>query len=200
MRSLLALLFLATSAAVAALHAQTLDVRAASFADPQPGNRARHGEVVLGQTTLTGSLRMFADLLGSDSIKVARGHQGNPALQPLGTVWQVGAHQVRPHRRLDLGPDWYVLYFDENERLIAAITRQTPAGLTREKLAARHPSLQRGRRWYGGDQPRGDEWTVALGNCVTLSASVLVGDERVEQLSYVYTCPTQPSPRPTAAP
>jgi hypothetical protein len=60
-------------------------------------------------------------------------------------------------------------------------------------LSAHYPSLQKGRRWYSGDQPRMDQWSVAVSDCVTLSASVLVADGRVEQLSYLYTCPTQSS-------
>lgn len=66
-------------------------------------------------------------------------------------------------------------------------------GLTRATLTARFPALQRGRRWYGGGRPRMDAWTVALGPCVTLSAHVLVLDERVEQVGYLYTCPTRAS-------
>jgi hypothetical protein len=138
---------------------------------------------------------MFAELLSSDSVKVPLGHPGNPGPIPAWTVWKVASHRVCPRQRLDLGPDRYTLYFDEHDRLIAALAWQVPGGMTREQLVARYPSAQRGRRWYSGDRPRSEQWTVALGSCVTLAASVLVPDGRVERLSYIYTCPTTSSAR-----
>jgi hypothetical protein len=183
-----------------AAQAQTLNVRPARFADPRPATTARHGEVVLGQTTVTAALRMFAEELAADSVRVSRGHAGNPAPENPRTVWQVAAHEVQPRQRLDLGPDLYSLYFDANERLIAAVTRQVPAGLTRATLAGHYPTLQQGRRWHSGDQPHMDEWTATLGPCVAMAAQVSVGTQRVEQLSYVYTCPTKPAGGPRTTP
>jgi hypothetical protein len=200
MRWTFALFVLATPLAGTTVEAQTLSVRPAPFTDLRPGSQPRYGEVVLGRTTMTAALRMFADDLSSDSVRVPRGHPSNPSPYPAGIGWHVGSHHVRPQQQLDLGPERYTLYFDENERLIAAITARVPGGLTREMLNAHYPSLQRGRRWYSGDQPRMDQWSVAVSDCVTLTAHVLVADERVESLSYLYTCPTQSgklaSPRP----
>ena len=96
-----------------------------------------------------------------------------------------------PRHHLDLGPERYQLYFDENERLITASTGpRLPGGLTLQVLSKHHPSLRKGRRWYSGDQPLSDTWSVALSNCVTLSANVLIAGQRVQSLSYHYTCPT----------
>jgi hypothetical protein len=189
MRAVVAVLIATSSVTGTVLHAQVLDVRSTTLTELRAGNQARHGEVVLGQTTLSGTRRMFAELLSSDTIKVARGHQGNPSPTPPWTVWQVASHRVLPSYRLDLGPDRYALYYDKNERLIAAIAQNPAGGLTKAALAARYPSLRKGRSWYSGNQPH-EQWTTALNTCVTLAASVLPPDERVEQLSYVYTCPT----------
>jgi hypothetical protein len=140
---------------------------------------------------MTGTLRMFAEELSSDSLKVARAHPGNPAPVPTGTVWAAAGQEVRPRHQLDLGPERYTLYFDENERLIAAGTGRLPGGLTLKVLNKHYPALQKGRRWYSGDQPMSDTWSVALSSCVTLQASVLIKGERVNTLSYLYTCPTK---------
>ncbi len=191
------LLMLVSCAAILSpisIEAQVLGTTPAAFADPRPGNAARYGDVVLGRTTLTAALRMFADDLHADSVTVTRGHVGNPAPVAEGTAWDVAGRQVEPRRRLDLGPDHYVLYFDEHDRLIAAITRQPMAALTLAGLRKHYPGLVRGRRWYGGDQPRFDVWYAALDACVTMSAHVLVADDRVEQVSYLYACPTESSP------
>ncbi|HZA91968.1 MAG TPA: hypothetical protein VE420_05015 [Gemmatimonadales bacterium] len=191
MRIVFTLLILGTAAVAAPAEAQVLNVRPAPFADLRPGRQARYGEVVLGQTTLAGALRMFAEHLRSDSVKVPRGHGGNPSSWPAGTVWLGGAHEIRPRHHLDLGPDRYQLYFDENERLITASTGpRLPGGLTWQVLSKHHPSLRKGRRWYSGDQPLSDTWSVVLSSCVTLAANVLIAGQRVQSLSYHYTCPT----------
>jgi hypothetical protein len=188
-----ALVVFTTTLAGTAVQAQTLSVRPAPLTDLRPGNRPRHGEVVLGRTTMTAALRMLADHLSSDSVRVPRGHPSNPSSHPAGTVLYVTGHRIHPRQQLDLGPERYTLYFDENERLIAAVTEPIPGRLTREMISAQYPSLQKGRRRFSGDQPIWDEWSVAVSDCVTLAAQVSIGDERVEGLSYVYTCRTQAS-------
>ena len=170
--------------------AQALNVRPAPLADLRPGRQARHGEVVLGQTSLDGALRMFAEHLRSDSVKVPRGHVGNPSPWGPGSVWVSADQEVRPRHHLDLGPERYALYFDENERLIGASTSRLPGGLTWKVLSKHYPSFRKGRRWYSGDQPKSDTWSVALSSCVTLVADVLIAGERVGTLGYYYTCPT----------
>jgi hypothetical protein len=169
--------------------AQIVNVRPAPLADLRAGRQARHGEVVLGQTTLAGALRMFAEHLRSDSVRVARGHGGNPAAWPAGTVWLAGDHEVHPRHYLDLGPERYGLYFDQNERLIGASTGRLPGGLTWKVLHNHYPSFRKGRRWHSGDQPTFESWSTTLSSCVTLVANVRAG-QRVESLSYYYTCPT----------
>jgi len=151
---------------------------------------------VLGRTTVASALRMFSELLSSDRVVVPRGHPGNPSSLPAGTVWKAANREVRPRHALELGPDRYTLYFDENSRLIVAITPRMPGELTRALFSARYPTLAKGRRRYSGDQPRSDEWSVSLSDCVTLNIEVSIPAERVEQLSYMYTCPTQPSKSP----
>src|SRR5688572_15335155 len=190
MRVAFALLLAGTALVVGPAEAQTLNVRPAPLADLRPGKQARHGEVVLGQTTLGGALRMFAEHLRSDSVKVARAHVGNPAPWGPGSVWVSADHEVRPRHHLDLGPERYGLYFDENERLIGASTGRLPGGLTWKVLITHYPSFQKGRRWYSGDQPLFDTWSAALSSCVTLVASVRIEGQKVQNLSYYYTCPT----------
>ena len=160
----------------------------------RPGTQAKHGEVVLGRTTMKAAMRMFAEELSRDTIRVARGHSGNPSAVSAETVWQVGVHQVRPRRMLDLGPEHYSLWFDENDRLIAAITPQVPPGLSRMTLINHYKGIRRFRSWASGNQPTFDVWTVPVDSCVALSAHVSLASERVEQLSYIYTCATRPLP------
>jgi len=193
--TLILLAVLALPALDTTAQAQTLDVRPERFTDPRPGTQAKHGEVVLGRTTLKAAMRMFAEELSRDTILVSRGHSGNPAPVSSETVWQVAVHQVRPRQRLDLGPDHYSLWFDENQRLVAAITSQVPVGLSRATVVDHYKGMYRASRWRSGDQPSFDEWTVPVDPCVTLSAQVSVATEGVEQLSYIYTCPTTPLPR-----
>ncbi len=191
MRMHFTLLVLGTVVMAPPIQAQILSVRPAPLADLRPGKQARHGEVVLGQTTLAGALRMFAEHLRSDSVKVARAHVGNPSPWGPGSVWVSADQEVHPRHYLDLGPERYGLFFDENERLIAASTGQRlPGGLTWKVLSKHYPSLRKGRRWYSGDQPMWDTWSVALSSCVTLAANVLIAGQRVQSLNYYYTCPT----------
>src|SRR5215210_9106651 len=102
MRTAFTFLVLGTALLAGAAEAQTLNVRPAPLADLRSGRQARHGEVVLGQTTLAGALRMFAEHLWSDSVKVPRGHGGNPAPWPAGAVYLAGDHEIRPRHHLDL--------------------------------------------------------------------------------------------------
>ena len=190
-----ALFLFTTSIGSAAVQAQTLNVRPAPFHDFRSG-QPRHGEVVLGRTTLPGALRGFSELLRSDSVRVPRAHPGNPSSLPAGMVWQAGGAAVHPRHQLDLGPDRYLLYFDHNSRLVAAHTQRLPGELTRAMLSTRYPALRKGRRWYGGDRPRWDTWSVSLSDCVTLSTMVSIPGDRVEQLTYLYTCPTRPGAAP----
>lgn len=57
-----------------------------------------------------------------------------------------GLASVQPSYRLDLGPDRHTPYYDKNERLGAAITRDPAGTLTTADLLTRYPALQKGRR------------------------------------------------------
>jgi hypothetical protein len=190
MRTAFTLLVVGTALTAGSAAAQTLNVRPAPLADLREGSQPRLGEVVLGRTTLAAALRMFAEELSVDSVKVPLAHVGNPAPIPAGTVWGAADHEVRPRHHLDLGPERYALYFDENERLIGASTSRLPGGLTWKVLSAHYSGFRKGRRWHRAGRPWADDWSVAVDRCVTLVAGVLIAGQRVETLSYHYTCPT----------
>ena len=159
--------------------AQTLRAKPAIFADPVPGSDPSKGELVLGRTTLTAGLRIFAvELKKSDTL-------------PAGTEWQVGDHVVRPRHVLDLGPELYRLFFDRNQRLVAAVTFQPPRRVTREELKAHYPSLTFEGRRLGA----ADAFTAPLGKCVSFAGRLRLDTRQVDQMSYVYTCATQRAPR-----
>jgi len=186
----LALLALALSAT---LQAQVLDVRSTvQLPVLRPGDQARNGEVVLGQTTVTAALRMFAVELRSEMVSLPLAHPANPDTIPSGTVWQVGPHQLRPYRRLELGADRYVLNFDRNDRLISAWPVRVPNGITQPTLAEHYPEIRKGQLWHSGDQPI-QEWNADIEACVVLSAMVREATGVVQQLSYNYTCETKPA-------
>ena len=172
------------------LEAQTLSVRPSPFSDLRPGRNAKQGEVVMGETTLKGALRIFAVELKSETVSLPRVHAANPDTVPSGTVWRVGSHELRPYQRLDLGPDRYVLNFDRNERLVSAVTSQLPS-ITQPMLSEHYPGIQKGQLWRSGDPFQ--EWIANVDACVVLSALVKKSTGLVEQLSYHYTCDTKPA-------
>ena len=166
--------------------AQTLAAKPAIFADPVPGSHPSKGELVLGQTTLTAALRIFAVEL-SELVKVPR-RSANPDTLPTDTEWQVGDHVVRPRQSLDLGPERYRLYFDRNERLIVALTFQPPRRVTREELVGHYPTLKFEGRRLGPS----DAFVAPLSSCVSFAGRLRFDTKLVDQLSYVYTCATKP--------
>lgn len=166
--------------------AQTLAAKPAVFADPVPGSDPSKGELVLGRTTLTAALRIFAVQLG-ESVRAPR-RSANPDTLPADTEWQVGDHVVRPRHVLDLGPELYRLFFDRNRRLVAAVTFQVPRRVTREDLVAHYPSLKfEGRRLGPADL-----FVAPLGSCVSFAGRLRFDTKQVDQMSYVYTCATKP--------
>jgi hypothetical protein len=174
--------------------AQTLAAKPAVFADPVPGSDPSKGELVLGRTTLTSALRIFAVQLG-ESVTVPR-RTANPDTLPTDTEWQVGDHVVRPRHQLDLGPEFYRLYFDRNQRLVAAVTFQPPRRVLREELVAHYPSLKFEGRRLGPS----DAFVAPLGSCVSFAGRLRLDTKQVDQLSYVYTCATKPVPRAAPRP
>jgi len=189
--ALIALLFISQGAATR-LRGQSLSARPVMFADPAPGGPAPGRELVLGATTLTAAKRIFAVELQDETVQVPRGHAGNPERLRRGAEWRLAEATLHPEYRLDLGPDRYVLYVDEHERLIGTLAERMLWPATRAELARRHPALRLQRRWHSGDVPF-DEVTAPAGPCVTLIASVRVGNDRVESYGYYFTCPTRPT-------
>jgi hypothetical protein len=72
---------------------------------------------------------------------LTRRHASNPDTLPTNAEWQVGDHVIWPRHALDLGPGFYRLYFDKNERLVAALAFQPPRRVLREELVARYPAF-----------------------------------------------------------
>jgi hypothetical protein len=174
-------------AAASPVAAQTLAAKPSVFADPVPGSDPSKGELVLGRTTLTAAMRIFAEQL-NESHKEGRPH-ANPDTLPADTEWQVGDHVVRPRHVLDLGPGFYRLFFDRNQRLVAAVTFQPPKRVTREDLKAHYPSLKFEGRRLG----KSDAFVAPLGSCVSFAGRLQLETKLVDQLSYVYTCATKPA-------
>jgi hypothetical protein len=169
--------------------AQTLAARPSIFADPVPGSDPSKGELVLGRTTLTAALRIFAVQLGETP--TGPRPRANPDTLPADTEWQVGDHVVRPRHVLDLGPEYYRLFFDRNQRLVATVTFQPPRRVTREELVAHYPSLKFEGRRLGP----ADAFVAPLGSCVSFAGRLRLDTKLVDQLSYVYTCATKPGTR-----
>jgi hypothetical protein len=175
--------------------AQSLSSRPAVFGDPVLSTDPTYGELVLGRTTLTAALRMFATELG-DSVLIPRGHSSNPDTLLEGT-WLPGAPKIRPYHRLDLGPSRYTLYFDRHERLVAAITDRSrlPRALRRDELVARYPTLAVASVAHTAEgQWVKDDLVAPLSPCVSLIADVWRHDRGlIGEFGYVFTCTTLPA-------
>jgi hypothetical protein len=174
---------------------QTLKAEPVLFSDPVPGHNPADGQLTLGRTTLSGALHMLAEVLAGDSVRVPRLHQANPSTLSNKSDWTVGTDTVRPRFRLDLGPARYVLYFDANQRLIAALSSRPDRRVHRRELTAHYANLQVQRRWHSGDVPSMDDMVAPLGPCLWYTADVRLPSDQVEQFGYVYTCKTIPSPK-----
>jgi hypothetical protein len=167
--------------------AQTLAAKPEVFADPVPGTNPSHGELVLGRTTLTSAVRIFAVEL-QELASARRDGPPNPDTLPANTQWEVGEHTFSPRRSLDLGPERYRLFFDKNDRLVAALTFQLPRPVRRDKLAAHYPTVRFERRGANIES-----FVAPLSRCISLGGRVRLDTYLVDQLSYVYTCSTKPA-------
>lgn len=182
---------LALLAAARPLTGQTISARPVLYKDPVWGVEPKHGEVVLGRTTLKAALRIFAVELEEDSVRVPLGHPGNPSVLK-GKERRIGGVTLR--HRLDLGPDRYTLYFDENERLVALDAPAYARPLQRKELAAKYPSLRVYYRGHNADRvPVMEGLEAPLGECVSLTANLWLARDAVENLGYIYTCSTKPA-------
>ena len=193
MAAVVTLVFLAAAEPLAG---QTISARPVLYKDPVWGVEPRHGEVVLGRTTLQAALRIFAVELEEDSIRVPLGHPGNPSVL-TGNEQRVGGVTLR--HRLDLGPDRYTLYFDANERLVALDAPAYARPLKRKELAEKYPSLRVYYTGHNADKvPVYEGLEAPLGECVSLTAGVwLAKGDAVENLGYIYTCSTKPAHKST---
>jgi hypothetical protein len=179
---------------------QTLSSRPAFFADPALTNDPTVGELVLGRTTLRSALRIFAVEL-ADSVRLPLAHAANPDTLPAGTTTGGPAPAPAIHYRLDLGVGRYTLYFDKNERLVAADAshQRFPRRIRREDLVARYATLRPTHR------PESlDNLEAPLGPCVSMYAHAWDRDDglrdehhllpgTIVEFGYRYTCPTRPA-------
>ena len=174
--------------------AQSLSSRPTIFSDPALTMDPSIGELVLGQTTLTSALRMYAVEL-QDSVQLPLAHGSNPEMLSNDTELP-GNPTLKAHYRLDIGAGRYTLYFDRHERLIAAITDRSrlPRPIRREELIARYPTL---RVEHVGRTAEGawvkDQLVAPLTPCVSLIADVWRRDKGlVDSFGYIHTCATKP--------
>ena len=179
--------------------AQSLSSRPAVFRDPALTIDPSYGELVLGQTTLTSALRMFAVEL-QDSVRIPLAHGSNPETLPSDTQWP-GYPGFSAHYQLEIGAGRYTLLFDRRERLVAALTGRSrlPRPIRREELVARYPTLkvQLVGRTAEGAWVR-DFLIAPLSPCVSLVADVGRQDKGlVNTFGYIHTCATKPVPQKT---
>jgi hypothetical protein len=179
---------------------QTLSSRPAFFADPTLTSDPTYGELVLGRTTLRSALRVFAVEL-ADSVRLPLAHAANPDTLPAGATNGGPTSAPAIHYRLDLGADRYTLYFDKNQRLVAAEAnhQRLPRMIRREDLVARYATLRPNQR------PGSLENLEApLAPCVSMFAYAWdrddgLRDERhllpgaILKFGYRYTCRTRPA-------
>jgi len=185
-------------------HAQTLSARPLFFADPVLSVDPANGELVLGRTTLRSALRIFASDL-QDSVRLPLGHSGNPLTLPTGTT---SSGRAGPTARylLDIGTGRYTLYFDTNQRLIAAdaVGSNLPRLIRRADLVARYATLRPLR-----DSASLVNLEAPIGPCISMVAFAWDRDDgrrdgyhvepgSIVEFGYRYTCPTK-SPEHRAA-
>jgi hypothetical protein len=186
--------------------AQTLSARPLFFADPVLVVDPTHGELVLGRTTLRSALRIFASDL-QDSVRVPLAHPGNPLTLPAAAV-SPGRTSPLARYLLDLGARRYTLYFDTNQRLIAAdaVGSDLPRLLSRSDLVARYPTLRPLR-----ESASLLNLEAPLGPCISMVAFAWDRDDgrrdghhlkpgTIVEFGYRYTCPTKAAEHRAAVP
>jgi hypothetical protein len=187
-------------------HAQTLSARPLFFADPLLAVDPAYGELVLGRTTLRSAMRIFASDL-QDSVRIPLAHSDNPLTLPVGTTFP-GRPGPTARYLFDIGIGRYTLYFDGNERLIAAdaLGSNLPRLISRSDLVARYATLRPLREaasLFNLEAP--------LGPCVSMVAFAWDRDDglrdgqhvepgTIVEFGYRYTCPTKSAERRAALP
>lgn len=175
--------------------AQTLSSRPAFFTDPVLAIDRSYGELVLGRTTLRSAMLVFATEL-EDTTHSRASTDSEPPVAP------------RARYRLTPGRGHYTLYFDKNERLVAAIAdrQEFPRPLRRDELVAQYATLRPSSR---PDMASVEELEAPLGPCLSMQASVWTGGSlssdrlragTVLSFGYRYTCRTKPAELRAALP
>jgi len=159
--------------------AQTIPARPVPLNDPVRGGSWKDGELMLGKTTLAGARRMLAS---GDRATAA----GKPKELSDSRAWEIGGVTLRPRWQLDPGKGYYLLFFDENERLIFALDRTSRPEISRIELLARYPRALRVQQSDSYDQ-----FQVDVQPCVTLTALIDRKQDHVLQFGYAWTCRTR---------
>jgi hypothetical protein len=189
MRRTLSFMILGTLLWATSSLAQTLSSRPGFFTDPLLAVDRSYGELVLGRTTLRSAMLMFATEL-EDATHSRASTDSEPAVAP------------RARYRLTPGRGHYTLYFDKNERLIAAIAdrQEFPRPLRRDELVAQYATLRPSSRQHLGSPGAVEDLEAPLGPCLSMQASVWTeGSPSSDRLrvgtvlsfGYRYTCPTK---------
>ncbi|HXW97911.1 MAG TPA: hypothetical protein VEI47_10015, partial [Gemmatimonadales bacterium] len=163
--------------APAALTSQTLPARPVPFEEPVRGGNWKDGELILGKTTLAGARRMLAPSAGPESTHRI----------PDERAWDIGGVTLRPRWEYDPGPEYFQLFFDDNERLIFALDRAPHRSVDRTEFLSHYPRALRAQQSGSFDQ-----YQVDAQPCVTLTALVDRAKDQVTQFGYAWTCRTRP--------
>lgn len=171
--------------------AQTLSSRPGFFTDPVLAIDRSYGELVLGRTTLRSAMLIFATER-EDTAGFRATTDSEPPVAP------------RARYRLTPGRRHYTLYFDKNERLVAAMAdrQDFPRPLRRDELVAQYATLRPSSRHDVVSSGAVEDLEASLGPCLVMHASVWTGGSpSAERLlpgtavsfGYRYTCPTKPA-------
>jgi hypothetical protein len=169
--------------------AQTLSSRPGFFTDPVLAVDRSYGELVLGRTTLRSAMLIFATEL-QDTTHSRASMDSEPPVAP------------RARYRLTSGRGHYTLYFDRNERLVAAIAdrQEFPRPLRRDELVAQYATLRPSSRHDMASSAAVEDLEAPLGPCLSMQASVWTGTSpssdrlragTVLSFGYRYICPTK---------
>ena len=187
MRRTLSFMILGTLLWATSSLAQTLPSRPGFFTDPVLAIDRSYGELVLGRTTLRSAMLIFATEL-QDTTHARASTDSEPVVAP------------RARYRLTPGRGHYTLYFDKNERLVAAMAdrQEFPRPLRRDELVAQYATLRPSSHMTS---PGGvEDLEAPLGPCLSMQASVWTGGSppsdqlragTVLSFGYRYTCPTK---------
>lgn len=189
MRRSLSFMILGTLLWATSSLAQTLSSRPGFFTDPVLAIDRSYGELVLGRTTLRSAMLIFATEL-EDTSRSRASMDSEPAVAP------------RARYRLTPGRGHYTLYFDKNERLVAAMAdrQEFPRRLRRDELVAQYAMLRPSSRQDMASSGPVEDLEAALGPCLSMHASVWTGGSpssdrllpgTVLSFGYRYTCPTK---------